>query len=152
MIAKRTKSPDQPFWRTKKLSQMTAEEWESVCDGCGKCCLHKLQFENSRRVQYTNVACRLLDLDTCRCSDYPNRRDKVPDCVQLTAGEVKKLNWLPTSCAYRVLAAGGELPWWHHLVSGDRNTIHEAGHSVRGRVVAEKSADILEHHIVTWPR
>jgi uncharacterized cysteine cluster protein YcgN (CxxCxxCC family) len=152
MIAKRTKSPDEPFWRTKKLSQMTQPEWESICDGCGKCCLHKLQYENSKRVHYTNVACRLLDLDSCRCTDYPNRRAKVPDCVQLTAGEIKKLNWLPTSCAYRVLANGGDLPWWHHLVSGSRETIHETGNSVRGRIVAEKSADILEHHIVSWPR
>jgi len=152
MIAKRTHSPDEPFWRAKRLSQMTDAEWESVCDGCGKCCLHKLQFEKPRRVEYTNVACRLLDDQTCRCTDYPNRQSKVTDCVQLTAKDIKKLSWLPMSCAYRVLANGGDLPWWHHLVSGDRETIHNSGNSVRGRVVAEKRADILEHHIVTWPR
>jgi uncharacterized cysteine cluster protein YcgN (CxxCxxCC family) len=152
MIAKRTPSPDEPFWRTKTLSQMTETEWESICDGCGKCCLHKLQFEKPKRVEYTNVACRLLDHETCRCSDYANRQTKVPDCVQLTPGDIKKLNWLPMSCAYRVLANGGDLPWWHHLVSGSPDTIHDSGNSVRGRVVAEKRADILEHHIVTWPR
>ena len=152
MIGKRTKSPDLPFWRAKRLSQMTPQEWESICDGCGKCCLHKIQFEGSRKVHYTNVACRLLDLKTCRCSDYPNRRTKVPDCVQLTAAEIRKMSWLPTTCAYRVLANGGDLPEWHHLVSGDRNRVHRDGHSVLGRIIPEKKADILEHHIVKWPR
>lgn len=144
--------PEEPFWRTKRLSQMTQAEWESLCDGCGKCCLHKLQFERPREIQYTNVACRLLDTKSCRCKDYPNRQSKVDDCVQLTPDEVKKLKWLPSTCAYRLLANGEELYWWHHLVSGDRETVHAAGQSVRGRAVPERKADILEHHIVSWPK
>jgi len=152
MVTKPAPSSDEPFWRRKRLSQMTQAEWESLCDGCGKCCLHKLQYEKPRHVQYTNVACRLLDLGTCRCTDYAHRREKVPDCVRLTPDTIKKLRWLPSTCAYRVLAEGGDLAWWHHLVSGDRDTVHSAGISVRGRAIAERAADILDHHIVTWPK
>lgn len=152
MKPKRAHSPDEPFWRAKRLSQMTAQEWESLCDGCGKCCLHKLQFDRPRRVEYTNVACRLLDLKTCRCADYANRSEKVPDCVQLTPDTVKKLNWLPSTCAYRLVANGEDLQWWHPLVSGDPETVVTAGHSVRGRAIDERKADILDHHLVSWPR
>jgi len=152
MMRKRTPSPDEPFWRRKRLSQMTPAEWESLCDGCGKCCLHKLQYERPRQIQFTNVACKLLDLDTCRCTDYPNRRAQVPDCVQLKADNIRRLRWLPSTCAYRLLAEGEDLPWWHHLVSGDRNTVHTAGQSVKGRAVAERAADVLDHHIVAWPK
>jgi len=152
MTPKRTNSPDKPFWRTKRLSQMTAEEWESLCDGCGKCCLHKLQFDKPRRVEYTNVACRLLDLKTCRCSDYEHRSEKVPDCVQLAPDTVKKLNWLPSTCAYRLVARGDDLYWWHPLVSGDPESVVKAGQSVRGRAIAERQADILDHHLVSWPK
>ena len=152
MIPKRANSPDLPFWRTKRLSQMTAQEWELLCDGCGKCCLHKLQFDRPRRVEYTNVACRLLDLKTCRCTDYTHRSEKVPDCVQLTPNTVKKLNWLPSTCAYRLVANGQDLYWWHPLVSGDPETVVSAGQSVRGRAVDERKADILDHHLVSWPR
>src|SRR5579871_6182889 len=150
MLRKRTTSPEEPFWRTKRLSQMSPAEWESLCDGCGKCCLHKLQYEKPYQIEFTNVACKLLDHETCRCTDYKNRRDQVPDCVQLTAKTIKKLRWLPETCAYRLLAEGKELFWWHPLVSGDPDTVHSAGQSVRGRVVSEKSADVLDHHIVTW--
>ncbi len=147
-----THTPDIPFWRAKRLSQMTPAEWESLCDGCGKCCLHKLQYERPRQIQYTNVACRLLDLQSCRCTDYPNRKKKVPDCVQLTAKEIKKLKWLPSTCAYRLLAEGEDLMWWHPLVSGDPETVHKAGISVRGRAIAERDADVLDHHLVGWAK
>jgi len=147
-----THSPDKPFWRAKRLSQMTPAEWESLCDGCGKCCLHKLQYEKPHQIQYTNVACRLLDLESCRCTDYPNRRKKVPDCVQLKANEIKRLKWLPSTCAYRLLANGEDLMWWHPLVSGDPETVHIAGVSVRGRAIAERDADILDHHFISWAK
>jgi len=144
-----------PFWKTKRLEEMTAAEWESLCDGCGRCCLHKLRYEDKAGdgagLAFTNVACRLLDLRTCRCTDYANRRVRVPDCVQLTPAEVRAIDWLPPSCAYRRLAEGKELAWWHPLVSGDPQTVHRAGISVRGRAVSEKRAGPLDHHIVDWP-
>jgi hypothetical protein len=140
-----------PFWQTKRLAEMSRAEWESLCDGCGKCCLHKLQYEDTGELHYTNVACRLLDLATCRCTRYAERQRLVPDCVALRADKVLELNWLPSTCAYRLLANGRDLPWWHPLVSGDPATVHAAGQSVRGRAIAEKHADILDHHLVTWP-
>lgn len=129
---------------------MTAEEWESLCDGCGKCCLHKLQDDDTGEIFYTNVACRLLNAGTCRCKDYENRKSHVPDCVRLTPQSVGDLGWLPGSCAYRRIAEGRGLEWWHPLVSGDPDTVHHAGASVRGRTVAENRAGPLDHHIVTW--
>lgn len=130
---------------------MTAEEWEALCDGCGRCCLHKLREDETNEVLYTNVACRLLDLETCRCSDYAQRRRKVPDCVQLTPEALADIDWLPPSCAYRLLAEGRPLAWWHPLVSGSPDTVHQAGISVRGRALSERRAGLLEHHIVDWP-
>ncbi|MGE5546655.1 MAG: YcgN family cysteine cluster protein [Solirubrobacterales bacterium] len=129
---------------------MSEAEWEALCDGCGKCCLHKLEDEDTGEIAYTNVACRLLNLGTCRCKDYDNRKRHVPDCVRLDPAQVGFLTWLPTTCAYRLLAEGQDLPWWHPLVSGDPNTVHQAGVSVRGRVIAENRAGPLEHHIVEW--
>jgi uncharacterized protein len=140
-----------PFWKTKTLAEMTDEEWESLCDGCGRCCLHKLRDEDSRELSFTNVACRLLDLGTCRCGDYPHRSRRVPDCVQLTAKEIPEIDWLPPSCAYRRIAEGRPLAWWHPLVSGDPDTVHAAGVSVRHLAVSERRAGPLEHHIVDWP-
>ena len=145
-----------PFWQTKTLEEMTPEEWESLCDGCGRCCLHKLRFETPKKdgegdLGFTNVACRLLDLDTCRCSKYETRRRYVPDCVSLTPAEVRSIDWLPPSCAYRLLAEGRDLAWWHPLVSGNTDTVHQAGISVAGRAVGERVAGPLEHHIVDWP-
>ncbi len=130
---------------------MTSSEWESLCDGCGKCCLHKLQYEDTGELRYTNVACRLLDPGTCRCMKYEQRQRFVPDCVQLSPRNVTELNWMPSTCAYRLLAEGKDLPWWHPLVSGDPETVVQAGMSVRGRVIPERKAWTLENHIVDWP-
>jgi len=141
----------EPFWQRKTLREMTAEEWESLCDGCGKCCLHKIQYEDSGQLCYTNVACRLLDLGTCRCSRYATRQNYVPDCVQLTPENIDDLAWMPSTCAYRLLAEGKPLFDWHPLVSGDPDSVHRAGQSVLGKAVPEKKAWMLEHHIVDWP-
>lgn len=131
---------------------MTPEQWDSLCDGCAKCCLAKLEDEDTGEVAYTDVACRLLDLTTCRCTRYEERRRLVPDCIQLSAHVVPRLSWLPSTCAYRLLAEGHDLPWWHHLVSGDPNLVHSVGASVLGKVVPEAGAGPLEHHIVHWPQ
>ena len=140
-----------PFWKRKSLSAMTRSEWESLCDGCGRCCLHKIRDEDTEEIHFTNVACRLLDTQGCGCRDYPNRRDHVPDCVQLKAKMLPALDWLPPTCAYHLLARGQDLPDWHPLVSGDPESVHRAGISVRGRAVSEREAGPLEDHVVTWP-
>ena len=140
-----------PFWKRKSLSAMTRAEWESLCDGCGRCCLHKIRDEDTEEVHFTNVACRLLDTQGCGCRDYPNRRDHVPDCVQLRAKMLPALDWLPPTCAYHLLARGQDLPDWHPLVSGDPESVHRAGISVRGRAISEREAGPLEDHVVTWP-
>lgn len=139
-----------PFWRTKTLEQMSQVEWESLCDGCGRCCLHKIR-EDDGSLSFTNVACRLLNPDTGLCRDYTNRRRRVPDCVQLTAREVRQIDWLPPSCAYRRLAEGRDLPSWHPLITGDPDSVARAGASVRGRVLTEREAGPFEHHVVNWP-
>jgi hypothetical protein len=143
--------PEQPFWKAKGLDAMNAEEWESLCDGCALCCLHKLEDEETGSVAYTEVACRLLDLASCRCRDYADRQRLVHDCVVLTPDSVGRLAWMPTTCAYRLLDEGRELAAWHPLVSGDRQSVHRAGISVRGRAVAERDAGDLEDHVVDWP-
>ena len=122
-----------PFWRTKTMAQMTSAEWESLCDGCGRCCLNKLEEEDTKRLFYTDVACRLFDEGTCRCKDYKHRKARVSDCLQLTPKRAAEYGWLPHSCAYRRLAEGRGLAWWHPLVSGRPETMMEAGVSVRGR-------------------
>jgi uncharacterized protein len=145
---------DMPFWRRKTLAQMTRAEWESLCDGCGRCCLNKLEEEDTGRVYYTDVGCRLLDGTTCRCKDYARRSEQVEDCVVLTPGNVTDLKWLPPTCAYRLLAHGGDLYWWHPLVSGDPGSVHAAGISVRGRVgISEDDLgdQDYEDRIVAWP-
>ena len=142
---------EQPFWRRKTLAEMTRGEWESLCDGCAKCCLAKLEDDDTGEISYTEVACRLLDLGTCRCTDYANRKRFVPDCVVLTPRTVARLTWLPSTCAYRLVSEGKDLAWWHPLVSGDPETVHRAGISVRGRAVPEALAGDLEDHVVRWP-
>ena len=146
---------DLPFWKTKSLAQMSEGEWEALCDGCGRCCLVKLEDEDDGAIHFTDIGCRLLDGDTCRCRDYGHRSARVHDCVRLTPENLGELNWLPPTCAYRLIAHGGDLYWWHPLVSGDSETVHAAGISVRGRVAADEDAtpdEKLADHIVAWPR
>ncbi len=142
------------FWKNKSLEEMSNAEWESLCDGCGRCCLEKLEDEDTGRIYYTHIACRLFDAARCGCADYANRSAKVADCVRLTPENVRTLSWLPKSCGYRLVAEGRDLYWWHPLMSGDPETVHQAGVSVRGRVVGhehEIPVEELEDHIVKWP-
>ncbi|SFS05293.1 hypothetical protein SAMN05192580_3080 [Sphingomonas jatrophae] len=136
------------FWETTPLERMSRAQWESLCDGCGKCCIHKLEDDETGEVFPTNVACRLLDRRTGFCRDYRNRRAYVPECVRLTPAKLDQLDWLPGTCAYRRLRDGKPLPEWHYLVSGDRESVHRAGESVRGWTVSEDEAGELELHIV----
>lgn len=140
-----------PFWE-RPLTSLNKDEWEALCDGCGKCCLNKLEVEDEEsgdvRVYPTNVTCRLLDRETGRCSDYRNRRKYVPDCIRLTAGAVVGLGWLPMTCAYRLRSVDEPLPAWHYLISGSRETVHSAGQSVRGWTISEVVAGPLENHLV----
>ena len=145
---------DAPFWRRKSLEEMSANEWESLCDGCARCCLVKLEDEDSGEIHYTDIGCKLLDAKACRCIDYRRRASRVPDCVKLTPKTVRSLSWLPVTCAYRLVAEGKDLPDWHPLVSGSPDSVHKAGVSVRGRVHAsENNLDpaLWPHRIVKWP-
>lgn len=129
------------FWRKKTLTEMTAAEWESLCDGCGLCCQIRIEDEDSGEIALSDAACRLLDLCTHRCKDYANRQAKVPDCVKVTPENVHALTWLPHSCAYRLVAAGHDLPHWHHLVCGDPERVHRDGPSMLGDLVSEDEVD-----------
>jgi uncharacterized protein len=143
-----------PFWKRKTLAELTNIEWESLCDGCGRCCLVKLEDEDSGEIAYTDVACKLLDGEGCRCRDYENRQSAVPDCVRLTPDVVTSLSWLPPTCGYRLVSEGRDLPWWHPLVSGNAETVHLAGISVRDRVYAledEVTLDELVWRVTQWP-
>lgn len=150
---RRAGADEPPFWRTKRLDAMSRSEWESLCDGCGRCCLNKLEDIDTGEITWTEVACRLLDDATCRCRDYRNRQKLIPDCEKLTPQSVATLTWLPPTCAYRLVHEGRDLAWWHPLVSGDPMTVHYAGISVRGRTVSEEGipTERLEDHAVDWP-
>ncbi len=137
------------FWE-RPLADLSAPEWEALCDGCGRCCLHKMEDWDTGEIEDTNVACTLLDTQTARCTDYPGRKAKVPDCLRLTLKIVEDVRWLPATCAYRLRADGDPLPEWHYLLSGDRDAVHLRGAGVAGRVVSEDEAGPLEHHIVDW--
>ncbi|HAT08553.1 MAG TPA: YcgN family cysteine cluster protein [Rhodobiaceae bacterium] len=140
------------FWQTVKLADMTAAQWEAVCDGCAKCCLVKLQDEGSDETVFTDIVCNLLDQQSCRCSHYEERTKLVPDCVKLTKDNLDKIDFMPPSCAYRLLHEGKDLPPWHPLVSGRADSVVEAGMSVKGRVIAEMAFDgDSEDRVVDWP-
>ncbi|MFT5117175.1 MAG: putative cysteine cluster protein YcgN (CxxCxxCC family) [Kiritimatiellia bacterium] len=141
-----------PFWQSKTFAQMSKDEWESLCDGCAKCCLHKLEDEDTGDVYYTDVACRYLDEQTCRCKDYSQRQQLVKECLQLRPQDVQQFDWLPSTCSYRLLAEGESLPLWHPLLSGKPDLVHQLGFSVKGKVISEKSvaADDYEEHVIHW--
>jgi hypothetical protein len=129
------------FWKRKPLSEMSPTEWESLCDGCALCCMHKLEDEDSGEIFYTDIACRLLDIETCRCTNYKARAKLVADCLVLSVDQPESFQWLPASCAYRRLSEGKGLPDWHPLISGQPDSVHDAGISMRGRAVREQDAD-----------
>ena len=139
------------FWQEKSLVEMSEQEWESLCDGCGKCCLHKLQDADTDEILYTNVACRMLDLEKGGCKKYADRKRFVANCVLLKPDLVQTFQWMPSTCAYRLIAEGKPLYDWHPLVSGSQESVHAAGQSVLGRVEDEREAGDFEDHIVDWP-
>ncbi|MEW8104783.1 MAG: YcgN family cysteine cluster protein [Candidatus Thiodiazotropha endolucinida] len=138
------------FWTTTPLEAMSREMWESLCDGCGKCCLQKLEDEKTREIFNTNIVCDLLDLENCRCTHYAQRSKLVPNCVTLTPEDLNDPYWLPQTCAYRLLAEGKQLPDWHPLITGDPESVKNTGHSIHGKVIRESAADDWEHHLVDW--
>jgi uncharacterized protein len=143
-----------PFWKQKSLEELNPAEWESLCDGCGRCCLVKLEDEESGKIHFTDVTCKLFNPNTCCCADYAHRRRRVHDCIKLIPDKVRTLGWLPPSCAYRRIADGRDLAWWPPLVSGSQTSVHEAGVSVRGRVeLSESEVHLADYpdHIVAWP-
>lgn len=143
---------EKPFWQTVKLADMTAAQWEAVCDGCAKCCLVKLQDDDSGEIVFTDIVCNLLDQQSCRCAHYEERTKLVPDCVKLTKDNLDKIDFMPPSCAYRLLHEGKDLPQWHPLVSSRADSVVEAGMSVKGRVIAEMAFDgDSEDRVVDWP-
>ncbi|MEM9277751.1 MAG: YcgN family cysteine cluster protein [Pseudomonadota bacterium] len=145
--------PEKEFWKHKKLHEMSREEWESLCDGCGKCCLNKLEDWETGEIYWTSIGCELLDCESCRCTDYKNRFKQVPDCIQLTPENIETIGWLPPTCAYRLVREGDDLYWWHPLVSGDPETVHQAGVSVRGRAIPDTGIkpENYEDYLIDWP-
>jgi len=147
------KNQDLPFWEANALEKLNHEEWEALCDGCARCCLFKLRNEETHEVFYTNVVCQLLNTDTCQCTDYLNRSTLVPTCLTLNPALVKSLDWLPATCAYRRLQEGKQLPWWHPLLSRNKDSVHFAGISVRGKNISELDINMeteLEDYIIEW--
>ncbi len=144
---------NQPYWETKALSEMSRVEWEALCDGCGRCCLVKLIDDETEELHYTMASCRLLDTKKCTCTDYENRTKLVDDCLSLTPEKINEINWLPPTCAYRRLAEGRPLSWWHPLISGSAETVHEAGISVKGKCISEvhMHEDDLWGARIAWP-
>ena len=140
------------WWQEKTLAELDSKQWEALCDGCAKCCLHKLEDEDDGEVFYTRIRCRYLDEKTCRCSDYANRSVLVPHCIKLEPGNVHDLDWLPSTCAYRLRARGEPLADWHPLVSGSADSVHRAGISIRGRSLSDEFVhpDGYDEHIVHW--
>ena len=140
------------FWAKKKLHEMNEEEWESLCDGCARCCLHKFEEVDTKNVFYTGVVCRYLDQSSCSCSEYSRRKELVPNCVKMTSVNLETLKWMPSTCAYRKISEGKPLDWWHHLISGSRDTVHEAGISVKEKCVSEihVHADDIEDQKIHW--
>ena len=138
------------FWEEKTLSEMTTQEWESLCDNCGKCCLHKLEEEDTGEIFYTSVVCDLIDLKTCRCTRYSERCKLVPDCLNLKQHNFADFNWLPSTCAYKLLADGKDLPAWHPLVSKQPESVHDAGVSIRSYAMKESEVECPEDHVIEW--
>lgn len=143
---------EKPFWKSKTLHQMNSDEWELLCDGCGRCCLHKLEDEDSGKIHFTDVVCHYLDEEECTCPHYEDRQSYVPDCLNIKPNWGEKFNWLPSTCAYRLIYEGKDLPLWHPLISGDKNSVHLAGISVRGRTYRDNvvANDQLFEHVITW--
>lgn len=142
----------EPFWKTKTLDEMSEAEWESLCDGCGRCCLVKVDHPNGLGVLTTTVACQLLDISSCRCTRYSNRWAYVPDCIEMTPDRARTIDWLPMTCAYRLIADGEELPWWHPLRTGNPGTVHLAQVSVRDMALSERDIpeEELENYLLDW--
>ncbi len=138
------------FWETKTLAQMSTDEWESLCDNCGKCCLHKLEDEDTGELAFTSVACDLIDLETCRCTRYSERCNLVPECLDLKQHDFAEYNWLPATCAYRLLTDGKPLPNWHPLISGSSESVKTAGVSISSYAIKESQVTDLEDHIIEW--
>lgn len=140
-----------PFWQTKRLDEMSDDEWEALCDGCGRCCLHKLIDEDSDEIYFTNVACQQLNIKTCQCRHYERRFEFESDCIKLTRDNLPTFKWLPETCAYRLLAAGEPLPDWHPLLTGNRAQLHAQRISVRHIAVPESEVGDWEDHIINHP-
>ena len=138
------------FWETKPLNELSKEEWESLCDGCAKCCLFQFEDEDTGRLLQTDVVCGLLDLEHCQCTDYENRSVRVPDCIQITPENILTLNWMPESCTYKQLAMGNGIPDWHPLLTNEANSTITSGNSVQGRAVSANDVDDIESRIISW--
>ena len=138
------------FWKTKTLAEMTTAEWESLCDNCGKCCLNKLEDEDTGDIFFTSVVCNLIDLNTCCCTRYAERTTLVPECIDLKQHDFAEYTWLPSTCAYRLLTDGNELPAWHPLITGDPESVKEAGVSISSYAMKESEVEDLEDHIIEW--